>query len=73
MIRGRRAFLLGDRGMQVVDLPTGRVVDSVDVDARSAIAGAGRHVVVLDRGLLQVVDAAPWAPVGAAAVDASAN
>ena len=73
MIRGRRAFLLGERGLQVVDLPTGRVVDSVDVDARRAIAGSGRHVVVLDRGLLQVVDAAPWAPVGAAAMGPAAH
>ena len=72
-IRGSRAFLLGERGLQVIDLPTGRVVDSVDVDARSAIGGSGRHVVVLDRGRLQVVDAAPWSPTGAAAMDASRN
>ncbi len=67
-IRGGRAFLLGERGLQVVDLASGRVVDSVDVDARSAIDRSGRHLVMLDRDRLQVVDAAPWSPVGAAAI-----
>ncbi len=70
-IRGGRAFLLGERGLQIVELASGRVVDSVDVDARSAIAGSGRHLVVLDRDRLQVVDAAPWSPAGAASVGAA--
>ncbi len=67
-IRGARAFLIGERGLQVVDLPSGRVEDSVDVAGRSAIGRSGRHVVVLDRDILQVVDAAPWSPSGAASM-----
>ena len=72
-IRGGRAFLVGDRGLQVVDLPSGRVEDSVDVEARNAIGSSGRHVVVLDRGVLQVVDAAPWSSSGAAALGAATD
>jgi hypothetical protein len=72
-IRGSRAFVLGDRGLQVVDLPSGRVEDSVDIEARRAIGSSGRHVVVLDRGVLQVIDAAPWSSSGAAAIGAAAD
>ncbi|MCL4684086.1 hypothetical protein KJ059_04970 [Myxococcota bacterium] len=68
MIRAPRAFLIGERGLQILTLSSGRMADSVDVTARSAISGAGRHLVVLDREALQVVDAAPWMDSGAAAL-----
>jgi hypothetical protein len=57
---GDQLFLIGPRGLQVMD-PTGqRIVDSVDVDARKRIEAAGRHLVMIGEKSLQVVDATPF-------------
>ena len=53
-------FLLGERGLQVFDPRTGRILESVDVDPRRRLAAWGRHLVTLDETSLQVVDATPW-------------
>ncbi len=53
-------FLLGERGLQVLDPRAGRIVESVDVDPRSRVASWGRHLVALDQAALQTVDASPW-------------
>jgi hypothetical protein len=55
-----RVFLLGPRGLQVTDRSGERVAESVDVDARDRLGAAGRHVVLVGDGRLQVVDATPF-------------
>jgi hypothetical protein len=55
-----RLFLLGDRGLQVSDASGTRVEDSVDVAARTRLAAAGRHLVLIGDGSLQVVDTTPF-------------
>lgn len=55
-----RLFLLGSRGLQVVDASGRRVHDSVDVEARARLAAAGRHLVMIGDGGLQVVDTTPF-------------
>jgi hypothetical protein len=57
---GSRLFAVGERGLQVLDPRSGRVLDSVDVDGGLALDASGRHVVVTGRDRLQVVDASPW-------------
>jgi hypothetical protein len=57
---GDRVFLIGPRGLQVMDPSGQRVVDSVDVDARKRIEPQGRHLVILGEKSLQVVDATPF-------------
>jgi hypothetical protein len=67
-------FLVGDRGLQALDPRRGRILDSVDVEGRLALGAAGRHVVVLGSGNLQVVDATPWtAAAMPAALDRAAR
>jgi hypothetical protein len=69
-IAGSRLFVLGARGLQIVDPAGGHVLDSVDVDERRALDASGRHVVVAGADGLQVVDASPWlAAVAPAALD----
>jgi hypothetical protein len=55
-----RVFLLGPRGLQVTDPSGERVTESVDVAARHRLGAAGRHVVLVGDGRLQVVDATPF-------------
>jgi hypothetical protein len=57
---GDRLFLIGPRGLQVLDVAGERIVDSVDVDARRRVEAEGRHLVVIGEKLLQVVDATPF-------------
>ena len=57
---GNRLFLLGPRGLQVIDRSGERVVDSVDVQARERMDVAGRHLVMIGAEHLQVVDATPF-------------
>lgn len=58
---GQRLFLLGPRGLQVLDRTGERVVDSVDVVAREHLDDAtGRHLVMIGDKSLQVVDATPF-------------
>jgi LVIVD repeat len=63
---GERLFLLGPRGLQVADPSGERVVDSVDVLPRQHLAATGRHLVAVDAGQLQVVDATPFLTTAAA-------
>jgi len=53
-------FLLGDRGLQVVDRSGERVVESLDVSARQQLAVGGRHLVLIGARTLEVVDSTPF-------------
>jgi hypothetical protein len=57
---GDRVFLIGERGLLVVDPRSGRIVDSVDVDARGSLGVAGGHLVSAGGAQLEVVDGTPW-------------
>ena len=57
---GQRLFLLGPRGLQVVDRSGERIVDSVDVAARQRLEVSGRHLVMIGEKSMQVVDATPF-------------
>lgn len=57
---GERVFLVGERGLVVLDPRSGRIVDSVDVQARASLGVAGGHLVSAGGAQLEVVDAAPW-------------
>ncbi len=59
-LAGGRLFLLGQRGLLVVDATGERVVDTADVDARMHLGAAGRHLVMIGDGSLQVVDSTPF-------------
>lgn len=66
-LRGR-LFLIGERGLQLLDPSGHHVVDSVDVVARERLSTMGRYLVVVGDDDLQVVDATPFmARYGAAA------
>jgi hypothetical protein len=58
---GGRLFLLGQRGLQLTDAQGERVVDSADVVATSRLGAAGRHLILVGQGSLQVVDSTPFA------------
>lgn len=62
-----RVFILGNRGLQVVDPVRGRVIDSVDVDARSNLAADGRLLVAAGDATIEMVDASAWIQPRAAA------
>jgi hypothetical protein len=66
-----RIFLLGDRGLQVVDASGERVIDSVDVAPRQLLDAGGRHLVLAGDRSLEVVDATPLVAPAPAARDAS--
>lgn len=53
-------FVIGDRGLQVLDPARGRIVDAVDVKGRAALDAAGGYVVAIGGSHLEVVDVAPW-------------
>jgi len=56
---GGRTFLMGERGLLLMDPGATRIVESIDVEGKKRVAPMGRHVVTVgDRGL-QVVDATP--------------
>jgi hypothetical protein len=57
---GGRLFLLGPRGLQVADRSGEKIVDSVDVQARTRVDVSGRHLVMIGERSLQVVDATPF-------------
>jgi hypothetical protein len=59
-ILGGSVFLIGERGIQVFDPVRGRVVDTVDVKGRAALAAGGGHLVAVGGEMLEVVDATPW-------------
>jgi hypothetical protein len=66
-VRGR-TFLVGERGLQVLNPELTRVEETIDVGDRMRVSVMGRHLVTADEHGLQVVDATPWAE---AAVPAS--
>ena len=55
-----RLFLLGHRGLQVVDPSGERVIDAADVMALDRLTAAGRHLVMIGKDVLQLVDATPF-------------
>ncbi len=59
---GKQVFLLGARGVQLLDAKATRIVEVVDVVARERAARIGRHLVVVGDQQLQVVDALPFDP-----------
>lgn len=62
-----RVFILGNRGLQVVDPVRGRVIDSVDVDARKSLSADGRLLVAAGDTSFETVDASAWIQPRAAA------
>jgi len=62
-----RVFLLGKRGLQLVDRSGVRVAQSADVRARARLDAMGRHVVLVGENWLQVVDTTPFLASPAAA------
>jgi len=54
-----RVFLIGDRGLMLMDPAATRVVQWVDVDGKTRMASMGRHVVAVGERTLQAVDAMP--------------
>jgi hypothetical protein len=55
-----RLFLLSERGLQVSALSGAGIDETVDVSTRDRIAPAGRHLVMIGDGHLQVVDTTPF-------------
>jgi hypothetical protein len=66
-IVGGKVFLLGERGLLVVEPDSGRIVDSVDVAGTTAVGIAGGQIVTVGGDQLDVVDASPWTARGSAA------
>jgi hypothetical protein len=56
-----RIYLVGQRGLQVLNRKLDGVEETVDVGARTRVSAMGRHLVTADAAGLQVVDASPWA------------
>jgi len=67
-----RVFLIGDRGLMLLDPGATRIVQWVDVDGKSRVAGMGRHVVALGERRLQAVDAGPLTAPASLPADRSA-
>ena len=65
-VRGR-VFLVGKRGLQVLNRSLDRVEETIDVGERDRVTAMGRHLVTADRLGLQIVDATPWADASAPA------
>lgn len=57
---GGRIFLLGERGLLVLDDKGRAVSEGVDVKARARVTAMGRHIVSIGEEQLQVVDATPF-------------
>ena len=62
-LRGR-VFLVGTRGLQVLNKGLTRIEETIDVGERGRVTVMGRHLVTADRSGLQVVDGTPWADLG---------
>lgn len=60
-IKGR-LFLVGERGLQLVDSQNHRVVDSADVEAMSRLAIMGRHLIATGPHHIQAIDLSAWVP-----------
>jgi hypothetical protein len=61
-----RLFILGDRGLQMLDAKFRKVVESVDVQPDQRVARMGRFIVAVGKQGLQVVDSAPLTFVASA-------
>jgi len=59
-VRGR-VFLVGKRGLQILNRSLTHVEETIDVGERNRVTVMGRHLVAADHRGLQVVDATPWA------------
>jgi hypothetical protein len=59
-VRGR-TFLVGERGLLVLNRQLTHVEETIDVGDRNRVSAMGRHVVTADAKGIQVVDATPWA------------
>jgi hypothetical protein len=57
---GGRFFLLGDRGLQLLDRSGARVVESIDVASRDRLVRMGRHLVTIGSSGVQLVDGTPF-------------
>ena len=62
---GGRLFLLGQRGLQVADASGEYVIDAADVMALDRLTGVGRHLVMIGKDVLQLVDATPFLKIPA--------
>jgi len=69
-VRGR-TFLVGQRGLQVLNRQLNRVEETIDVGARNRVTVMGRHLVTAAAGGLQVVDSTPWADAATPAAPAA--
>ena len=57
---GGRIFLLGERGLQMMNSNATRMAESIDVvDAQARAANMGRHIVSIGSNRLQIVDSTP--------------
>jgi hypothetical protein len=68
-VRGR-SFLVGQRGLQILDRSLTGIEETIDVGERNRVSVMGRHLVAVDDSTLQVVDATPWAAFAAPATSA---
>ncbi len=68
-VRGR-TFLVGERGLQLLDRRLARIEETIDVGPKARASVMGRHIVTADARTIQVVDASPWA-TGTSAVPAA--
>jgi hypothetical protein len=68
-VRGR-SFLVGQRGLQLLDRSLTGIEETIDVGERNRVSVMGRHIVAVDDSTLQVVDATPWAAFSAPATSA---
>ena len=56
-----RIFLLGARGVQLLDPTARQIVEAIDVEPRERVARTGRHLVLVGDEKVQVLDALPFA------------
>ncbi len=54
-----RVFLIGDRGLQLLDTKLRNVVESVDIKPKERVARMGRFLIATGDESLQVVDTTP--------------
>jgi hypothetical protein len=68
-----RVYLVGSRGLQLLDAGYRRIVESIDVLPRQRAAATGRHLVVGGGSHVQIVDTLPFSSVAAVRTDAAAG
>lgn len=56
---GSRLFLVGERGLQLLDPANRNVVETIDIEPRERVARMGRFLVATGKPGLQVIDTAP--------------